>query len=177
MGKVWDVIKNTLVGADEYDDEYDDMHMEEESVSAPQPIAKSTRTPAVERPERARGTLSTPDWRVMGNDTNRSTTEGYQRRMRIVKATPLTIEDARVIVENIKKDIVTFVDLTGQETVEAQRIADFLAGAICALDGSIARVNNESFMVGPQSVELFEYQEELKEKSKASFGGFGFSNL
>lgn len=178
MKNLFDAIKNGLMGADDYDD-YDEDYIEEEAVSAvtPAPV-KQPRPVSIDKPERVRGTTNS-DWKVYNNDgTNRSVdSNSYQRRTKILKATPTSIDASRTIIDNIKKDIITFVDLTNLEPGQAQRIADFLAGAIYALEGSIARVNDESFMVAPPSVDLFEYEQELKQKSKVAYGAFGFNGL
>lgn len=177
MKNFFEAIKNGLMGADDYDD-YDEEFIEDEGVSnmRPAPVKQpSLSLPA--NPERPRGTAAA-DWKVHNGDGTSRVSE-YQRRTKILKATPTSIELSREIIDNLKKDIITFVDLTelGSGSFEAQRIADFLAGAIYALEGNLARVNDVSFMVAPQSVDLFEYAQDLKQKSKTTFGGFGFNGL
>lgn len=179
MGKFFETIKNSLMGVNDYDEEEYEDRLEEDAVMLT-PIttsAKSSRpgTLTLDRSERPRGTAQT-EWKIH-SETGSRVTEGVQRRMKIVKAMPETIADSRGIIDDVKKEIVTFVDLTDLEPLIKQRIADFLSGGVYALEGTVSRVNDNSFFVAPSSVDIFEYQEELQQKNKTLFSGFGFNNL
>lgn len=67
---------------------------------------------------------------------------------------PKNIEDARTIIENTKTQVISIVNLDGVDSAMSQRIADFLSGSVDALDGTIRRLSDEMFIIGPYGVNI-----------------------
>ena len=91
-------------------------------------------------------------------------------QFKLVVMQPAKFEDAQEICEHLKskKPVVINLEDVGKE--EAQRIIDFLSGAVFALDGNIQKVSNLIFLIAPHNVDLMgDFKEELKNKSVFSW--------
>ena len=62
------------------------------------------------------------------------------------------LEDAREAVEAIRSRHCVMVQVEDASPEEAQRIIDFLAGAIDALDGQVERIGDATFLFAPAGV-------------------------
>lgn len=91
-------------------------------------------------------------------------------QFKVVVMQPAKFEDAQEICEHLKtkKPVVINLEDVGKE--EAQRIIDFLSGAVFALDGNIQKVSNLIFLIAPHNVDLMgDFKEEMKNKSVFSW--------
>lgn len=178
MAKLWDKFKEALIGADLYDEDEYEEEFEEEVIVRDQP---PRRPPRGTQPGMVDTTTmpSKNDWAIHKDDGSVSRpVSATPRRTQIKLDSPQNIEESRPTVNNIKNEIVTIINLFGMEVEEAQRIADFLAGAVDALEGNILRLNNDMFLVAPQSVDVFDknVREDLRSKG-INVSPFGFGNL
>lgn len=179
MSNIWNKFKDVLSGVDLYDE--DDYEEYEEEIEAPRPVSRQPEPMQNREISRTRGTTtsnSNGDWRVVNSSISTPPTTFSHRKTQIKLAFPKTIEDSRAAVSNIKSEIVTIIDLHGMDVSEAQRIADFLAGAVDALEGQILRLNNDMFLVAPQSVDV--HDSKIKEDLRSngvSFSSVGFGGL
>jgi len=92
--------------------------------------------------------------------------------MRMIVTQPESIEDAEEICNHLRNKRVVVVNLEALDKAEAQRIIDFLSGAVHALDGSIQRVSMTSwiFVVAPCNVDVMgDFKEALRNKGMFSF--------
>jgi len=70
----------------------------------------------------------------------------------ILIVTPKTNVEVTQIVENIKNGDACIVCLEGMDVADAQRRLDFLSGVICAQNGSIKRLNPNTYILAPSGI-------------------------
>ncbi|WP_398328351.1 cell division protein SepF [Vulcanococcus sp.] len=63
-----------------------------------------------------------------------------------------TLSDAQEVVEAIRQRHCVLLQLEDATPEEAQRIVDFLAGAVSALDGQVQRIGECTFLFAPAGV-------------------------
>ena len=79
------------------------------------------------------------------------TSNGNQR---IIVYYPKTPEDVMVLINHLKMNSPAVVNLEDIDEETAQRILDFLSGAICALSGTAHRISGNLFLFSPKGVEI-----------------------
>ena len=67
---------------------------------------------------------------------------------------PESFEEVQAIVDHLKNRRVVIINLEETEKSIARRIADFVGGAIYALDGSMQRINGSIFLFTPANIEV-----------------------
>jgi len=67
---------------------------------------------------------------------------------------PESFEEVQTIVDHLKNRRVVIINLEETEKGVARRIADFVGGAIYALDGSMQRINGSIFLFTPAHIEV-----------------------
>lgn len=74
--------------------------------------------------------------------------------MKIIVVKPLTFEEAEKLAGHLKnrKPVIVNFENTPKET--AQRIIDFLSGAVMALNGSTLKVTGQTFLFVPSNVSV-----------------------
>lgn len=172
---MWTKFKNIMLGQDvdddeeyyeeEYENSYED---EQEQYIAPQRVFGRGQ-----QESRPRGSASSGSRRqnhgmrlYESENSYSSTVDNVTHivRTQIIMCHPKEIQDARQIISNTKKNMISIVTLTDVEPQLSQRIADFLSGAIDALDGEILRLNKDMFLTAPDGVDISnpEVEKELK---------------
>ena len=73
-------------------------------------------------------------------------------QMQVMLTYPKEIVDSTDICDYLRKGNVCVVNLEGVERSHAQRIADFLSGAVYVSDGAIERINTNIFIAAPSHV-------------------------
>lgn len=73
---------------------------------------------------------------------------------RIIVYYPKTPEDVMVLIKHLKMNNPAVVNLDDIDEGTAQRILDFLSGAVCALSGSAHRIAGNMFLLSPKGVEI-----------------------
>lgn len=74
---------------------------------------------------------------------------------RIIVYFPKSPEDVMVLIKHLKMNNPAVVNLEDDiDEGTAQRILDFLAGAVCALSGSVHKISGNLFLLSPQGVEI-----------------------
>jgi len=71
-----------------------------------------------------------------------------------VIAHPKDIKDACAICDDICSGKMVIVDLSGLDSANSQRIADYLGGVVHTLQGSTNRVNKGIFVISPREYEV-----------------------
>ena len=94
---------------------------------------------------------SAPAAKMKKNDTAVEANNGNQR---IIVYYPKTPEDVMVLIKHLKMNNPAVVNLEDIDEETAQRILDFLSGAICALSGTAHRISGNLFLFSPKGVEI-----------------------
>ena len=104
------------------------------------PMNEYNRTPEyVQSQERSTVTVTSP-----GSNANQN----------VVLYSPKSFEDVQMLIDFLKRHEPAVVDLAGVADASAQRILDFLSGAIYALSGSIHRISGSIFLLTPSGVNI-----------------------
>lgn len=86
-------------------------------------------------------------------------------QLKLVVMQPESFEDAREIANHLKNKKPVVINLEAVERNAAQRIVDFLSGAVYALDGNIQKVANGIFLIAPYNVGIMgDFKDELRNK-------------
>ena len=84
------------------------------------------------------------------------------RSYRVVIFYPKYIDDAAFIGDSIREGVICIVNLKGVEQAIAQRIIDFLGGAIYHANGSLKKISFDIVILAPANVTVSgEVEEEL----------------
>lgn len=157
MAKIFDKVKDLLLGPEEYDDfeGYDEYGYETETPvkeTFPREVPKSGDVMEFNNNKRTKNTSQ-----VVSIHTN--------VQMQVVIIKPECYEDAQEICDQIKGKKPVVINLEKVEYPIAQRIMDFLSGTCYSLDGTIQRVANNIFIIAPENVDISgDFKEELKTK-------------
>lgn len=86
--------------------------------------------------------------------------------IKVVVYQPMSYEDTQNVINNLKSRKPVVVTLEFLDPILAQRVLDFISGAIYALDGTIQKVSKGIFVLAPSNIEIVgNVPEELKGKS------------
>ncbi len=84
---------------------------------------------------------------------------------KVVIVSPQNINDAKDICDHLRSNRSIVMNVEDIETQIAQRIVDFLSGAVYSLDGSIQKVSSGIFLATPNSVDIMgDLKEDLGNK-------------
>ena len=75
-------------------------------------------------------------------------------KVKVIIYKPASYEDAQTIIDNLKERKSIVVNLDELETDIAQRILDFISGAVYALNGNIRKAARNIFVVAPFNVDV-----------------------
>lgn len=134
-----------LIRMGDFEEDYDEVDdIEEEDQDEIEPIIQSSN----------HGT------KVVNIHNNNST------KVMIVK--PTTFEESNEIAEAVKSRKIVVINTTNLETRIAQRLIDFVSGAVCVLNADLQEIDQRVYLLTPQNVEV---SKELKTEisSKALF--------
>ena len=74
--------------------------------------------------------------------------------MKMIVYHPVSYEDTQNIIDNIKNRKPVIVNMEGLEIDCAQRILDFLSGAVYALNGTMSKISRGIFVVAPNNYDV-----------------------
>lgn len=74
--------------------------------------------------------------------------------MKMIVYHPVTYEDTQHIIDNVKNRKPVIVNMEDLEVETAQRILDFLSGAIYALNGTMSKISRGIFIVAPNNCDV-----------------------
>jgi len=84
---------------------------------------------------------------------------------KVVVISPQNINDAKDICDHLRSNRSIVMNVEDIETQVAQRIVDFLSGAVYSLDGNIQKVSSGIFLATPSSVDIMgDIKEDLHNK-------------
>ncbi len=75
-------------------------------------------------------------------------------QMKMIVYHPISYEDTQHIIDNLKSRKPVIVNMEELEIECAQRILDFMAGAIYALNGTIYKISRGIFVVAPTNYDV-----------------------
>lgn len=76
------------------------------------------------------------------------------QQMKMIIYHPISYEDTQNIIDNLKSRKPVIVNMEELEIDCAQRILDFMAGAVYALNGSIYKISRGIFVVAPNNYDV-----------------------
>ena len=86
-------------------------------------------------------------------------------KLKVIVMQPENFEDAQEICDYLKEKKPTVINLENVEKENAQRVIDFLSGAVYALEGTIQKVASGIFIVAPHNIDVMnDLDDELKSK-------------
>ncbi len=86
--------------------------------------------------------------------------------VKVVVYQPLSFDDTQNIIDNLKSRKPVVVNLDSLDVDLAQRVLDFMSGAVYSLDGTIQKISRGIFILAPSNVDIVgNIPEELKGKS------------
>ena len=88
----------------------------------------------------------------------------------LVTSKPERLEEAQLVCDHLKERHVVIVNVEGLDGREAQRIVDFIGGALYSLEGEIIDITNRIFAIAPSNVDLVSIQRETRNRGFLSFG-------
>ena len=74
--------------------------------------------------------------------------------MKMIVYNPVSYEDAQNIIDNLKSSKPVIVNMEELDVAAAQRILDFISGAIYAINGTIAKISRGIFVVAPNNYDV-----------------------
>lgn len=80
----------------------------------------------------------------------------------IVVYKPTTPEEVETVINFLKRGEPAVANLNDLVEADAQRILDFLSGAVFALGGNVHRITENIFLLSPSGVEIQSYYEQNK---------------
>lgn len=72
---------------------------------------------------------------------------------------PASYDDVEIIIDHLKNHEAVIINLKDIKSAVAQRILDFISGAIYSLDGSIQPIENGLFLLTPGGVGILQKKE------------------
>jgi cell division inhibitor SepF len=89
------------------------------------------------------------------------------KALKMVIVEPINFDEVQNIVDNLKNRQTVILNLEDTDKNTARRMADFLSGAIYALDGSMQKISGSIFLFTPPNIEVtIPIRTILKEKEK-----------
>jgi len=85
--------------------------------------------------------------------------------MKMIVYHPISYEDTQNIIDNLKSRKPIIVNMEELEIDCAQRILDFMAGAVYALNGTIFKVSRGIFVVAPNNYDVIGNHDEEMDHS------------
>lgn len=100
------------------------------------------------------------------------------KTVKMIVIEPKGFEEVQTIVDHLKNKRAVIINLEETEKTTARRIADFLGGAIYALEGTMQKISGSIFLFTPAHMEVsVPLRTELKEKDRGSAPPVFTSNM
>jgi cell division inhibitor SepF len=95
------------------------------------------------------------------------------KTLKMVIIEPVDFEEVQGIVDHLKNKRAVIINLEETDRVVARRIADFIGGAIYALEGTMQRISGSIFLFTPAHIEVsVPFKPDLNDKDKEKERGF-----
>ncbi len=142
MDKFLGMMKIQPDSEDEY--YYDEEEPEEE------PVASKPKTEQVTMDRRKEKEPS----KVTSMGRTKSKSSSSTDILKVCVINPTSFEEAREVTETLLEMRPVILNLTGLDTIVAQRIIDFSCGSCYAIDGNLQQISNNIFILTPKGVEI-----------------------
>lgn len=142
MDKFLNYMKLNEDDDDFYDDDYDDVPVDENPKK--QPILKEEPFTDEDKPVKKAAPKVTP--------MRQSKKTGNGMEVCVIK--PTSIEDAREITETLLANRTVVLNLEGLDVDIAQRIIDFTSGSCFAISGNLQKISHYIFIITPAIVDI-----------------------
>lgn len=143
-----DKIRDYINGGDYYDEDYYD---EEEGYYDEEEVVEDYREERKSKPVRNKTNSRTISKSI---DESNVVNLPTNQKSYVVISAHKNIDDSVIVIDSVKDNKLCIVNLEGIDQENAQRIADFLSGAIYAVNGEIQRVSNDIFVCAPANVDI-----------------------
>jgi len=136
----------------ETDEDYEDDIYEEEVVENTQ-----------QKPERnVSHKKNNPQGKILNMNNNNN--------LKVVVLSPQNILEARELCDHLRSNKPVIMNVEGIDTPLAQRMVDFLSGAVYCLDGDIQKISSGIFLATPASIEITgDFKDEIHNKGVFSW--------
>ncbi len=177
MANFIDKLMNAMKLNDTIEDDLDlemEDKLEESTAQNIRPARRENKQEVYERPERTERaersvrtieshySVKQPDSRSIHPKSNVVNFHASVQ-MEVVVIQPATYDEAQVIADHIRSQRPVIVNLEKMDYSIAQRIMDFVSGAVYTLGGNLERVTQNIFIIAPENVDIAgHFQEELK---------------
>ena len=154
----WDEIKNFAKpysdeeDYDDYDDELEDS-FEEEAAPAERAPRFGRREAPVQEPAFAPA-MSTTTAFTPANTGFSGQVVNTANKVQLVLVRPESFNDAPTIAANMRAKKAVVLNLEGVEKNLARRVVDFLSGCAYALDGTVKKVSQATYVFCPYNMEV-----------------------
>lgn len=148
MGKFWKKAFGPLGVRGDEQEEYIDDYMEDGEIEDYQYEDEQEEEPAYEEPSFSRRRS-----KVIEMPENRRGANG-EPQMRMIIFRPTSYDETQDVIDNLKSRKPIIVNLDEIDVSVAQRILDFISGAVYALGGDIKKAARNIFVVAPSNVEV-----------------------
>jgi cell division inhibitor SepF len=128
--------------SDEPEEERDEYYREESDSRADNVVHFGNRAQSRAKAEKAAPTAST--------GSNLPISGG----MKMIVYHPVSYEDTQIIIDNLKNRKPVIVNMEELDVECAQRILDFLSGAVYALSGTMCKISRGIFVVAPNNYDV-----------------------
>lgn len=113
------------------------------------------------------------DMRVIGMPQNTASISGATP-MRMVVYQPQSYDDTQRIIDELKANRAIIINLENLKVDVAQRVLDFISGAVYALDGNVRKISRGIFLVAPPNVDI---SGNFINNLPTNFKGTGYFNI
>ncbi len=129
----------SFIGLEDVEDE-DVFEEEEENKPKAKPSSANARPKQKKEP-----------YRPVSND---SSPAASMSDMKMIVFHPVAYDDAQSIADNLKSHKPIIVNMEELDGTTAQRVLDFLLGAVYSLDGTISKISRGIFLVAPKNCDV-----------------------
>ncbi len=142
---------------EEYDDEYTEEMEEEYEAPAPQAAPRTTRRepdPIFTSASAMGGNTASFNTQSGAGFTTGQPMNAASNKIQMILVRPDTYNDAPIIAANMRAKKAVVLNLEGVEKNLARRVVDFLSGCAYALDGSVKKVSQSTYVFCPYNMEV-----------------------
>ena len=156
----WDEIKNFAKpynddeDYDDYDDEMDDAFEEEAAPAERAPRFGRREAAPAQEPAFAPAMSTTTAFTPAASTGFSGQVVNTSNKVQLILVRPESFNDAPTIAANMRAKKAVVLNLEGVEKNLARRIVDFLSGCGYALDGSVKKVSQSTYVFCPYNMEV-----------------------
>lgn len=169
MKKTLDKFFDFLKFPDDEDDFMEDTEFYKET--PPERNTLPERKASSEEEDENNGTIGFPKVKANTNRvSNPPKRKGNMGNWEVCRVSPTDVQDGRTITDYLIQGKVVLLDLEGIDVNLAQRIIDFASGATYAIDGTLQKVSNSTFVIAPSTVSVSgDFSETFDRDSSVTF--------